>query len=102
MDKDKALKRVEELGRIYASDAIFAGGPDPRDDDGGSLLPTEPLPGDFEALVDEIGDELGKDPEILRAFETSYKERIEQGRGFPSFRDRPGGLTYSDEDNNNS
>jgi len=73
--RGEMVARAERLGRLCADGAVAAGGPDPRDCEGRSLLPTGPLEGDFDALLEELGDGAGE-PEVEQAFERAYRERL--------------------------
>ena len=74
------LRRVEALGRECAEEAIKAGGDDPTDCEGESLLPPDPIGGDWDAL-DELLADWCKDQRqqwMDAAFTDAYRERMRE------------------------
>lgn len=67
---------LAKMGSQFALDAIEAAGSNPTDVDGNSLLPNEPLPGDWEALVEAAGREPTDEERDL--FAAAYKHTIEE------------------------
>jgi hypothetical protein len=69
---------VKRLARECATEAVRVGGSDPTDEAGNSLLPTGPLPGDYEALA-----ELLKGSATclqLAMFEEAYQEALTEAQ----------------------
>ena len=71
-------QRAREIGREHAGLAIEAGGSDPTDCEGNSLLPTEPMDGDWGAFYDLADCERDEMPaDVAAAYATAYGERMD-------------------------
>ncbi len=65
----------EKLGQKCALEAIEAAGADPTDADGESLLPTEPMEGDWDYLADNIQSREPTDEERVR-FSRAFRKAM--------------------------
>ena len=57
------LEAAYGLGMDCATAALEAGGPDPVDCEGKSMLPCKPLPGDWECLSDTLAGDISDEEE---------------------------------------
>ena len=70
--------KIEKIATECALEALAAAGTSPTDSDGNSLLPAEPMEGDWEHLEEQLDD---TDEDIRAAFEEAYSDHLSMVSG---------------------